>query len=51
MIGSDQQKLAGNPNGRHDVATAAPCSGTSILHMSNVTFLPIALKPQHQPQT
>ena len=45
-FGSDHQKLVGDPNGRHDVA-AAPCSGTSILHVSTVTFLPIALKPQH----
>jgi len=33
-------------SGHHDV-TAAPCSGTSILRVSNsnVTFLPIAVKP------
>ena len=41
-FGSDQQQLVGNPNGRHDVA-AAPCSGSSILSMSTVTFLPIAV--------
>jgi len=42
-FGSDHQTLVGNPNGRHDVATA-PCSGTPILRVSTVTFLPIALK-------
>jgi len=45
-FGSDHQKLVGNPNSRLDV-TAALCSGTSILRLSTVTFLPIALKPQH----
>jgi len=33
------------------VAAAAPCSGTSILRVSTVTFLPTALKPQHRPRT
>jgi len=36
-FGSDHQKVVGNPNGYYEV-TAAPCSGTSILHMSTVTF-------------
>jgi len=43
-------KISWQPNGRYDVATA-PCSRTSILHVSPVTFLPIALKPQHWPRT
>ena len=32
------------PNGRDDIA-ASLCSGTSILRVSTVTFLPIAIKP------
>jgi len=32
-------------------AATAPCSGTSILHVSTVTFLRTALKPQHRPRT
>ena len=48
--GSEHRKLVGNPNGRHDI-TAAPCSRTSILRVSSVTFLPIALKAQHRPRT
>ena len=43
-FGSDHQNLVANLNGRHDV-TAAPCSRTSILHVSTVTFLPTAQTP------
>jgi len=33
------------------MVAAAPYSETSILRVSTVTFLPIALKTQHRPRT
>jgi len=43
-FGSDHQKLVGNLNGRHDIATA-PCSGTSILCVNCYIFVNCSQTP------